>query len=278
MNSRNILFAALFFLFSAASVCRAIPQQPAGAHLVLAGSGTNLAITRLLAAEFSRERPDIILEVPGSIGTTGAVRAVSEGAITIALASRTLNEAENRLGLTLRPYAKTALVIAANSSVTDDAITFQQLVEIFRGTRTRWKDGNEILVLSREKSDSGFQILRKVIPGFEPVYLESIEARRWALNFTDQDSNRALSKQRFSLGVTDVGMIETEKLDVKILKLNGMLPTPEDVASSRYPLVRTLYFVFRKDKLPPEAESFLTFVYSERGAEILRSYGYLPAN
>jgi len=42
--------------------------------------------------------------------------------------------------------ARVSIVVGAHAAVADDEITFQELVEIYKGTKTRWKDGNEIIV------------------------------------------------------------------------------------------------------------------------------------
>ena len=98
--------AAICFFISAASAQTPL-QLPAPSPLIAAGSGANLEITRLLANAFMKYHPRVTIEVPGSIGSKGAITAVA-----------------------------------------DNEITFQDLADIYRGTKTRWKDGNEIIVLS----------------------------------------------------------------------------------------------------------------------------------
>jgi phosphate transport system substrate-binding protein len=63
---------------------------------------------------------------------------------------------------------------------------------------------------------------------------------------------------------------------VKALKVNGVAPTLENVASGTYPLVKTLTFVFKEDKLNPVARAFVDFVRSPEGERILTANGYLP--
>jgi len=222
--------------------------------------------------------PRIIIEVPGSIGTKGAITAVADGAITFGLISRSLKADEKSPGLVARPYARVPIVVGAHPAVTDDEITFQELVDIYRGTKTRWKDGGEIIVQTREPLDSGFQVLENEIPGFKEAFAESYQAKRWAVYFTDQDANRALSTTRSAIGISDLGMIHAENLDIKVLRLNGIIPGPESILSGQYPLRRELSFIYRDETLLEEAKAFLDFVRSEEGANILKSNGYLPVN
>jgi phosphate transport system substrate-binding protein len=269
--------AAICFLTSV--TCAQTPQQlPAPSLLIAAGSGANLEITRLLANAFMKYHPRVTIEVPGSIGSKGAITAVTDGAITFGLISRPLKADETSPGLVTRPFAIVPIVVGAHAAVADNEITFQDLVDIYRGTKTRWKDGNEIIVLSREPFDSGFQMLEKEIPGFREAIAESRQAKRWTVSFTDQEANRALLSTRYAIGISDLGMILTEGLDIKVLKLNGVIPGPESLLRGQYPLKRELSFLYREGTLPEEAKAFLDFVSTEEGAGLLKSNGYLPLN
>jgi phosphate transport system substrate-binding protein len=278
--------ALIITLFVAATIFAANSQgwsqtsiQPTEQKkLTAAGSGVNLGITRILAEAFIKEHPNITIDVPGSIGTRGAIKAVTDGAITFGLISRPLTEEEKKLGLVAQPYAQTAIIIGAYPSVPDEGITSRELIEIFKGTKTRWKNGQEIIVQAREKSDSGFSVLENNIPGFREAYAESHAANRWTIYFTDQDANRALSTTPYAIGVTDLGMISTEHLYIKVLKLNGIAPSPENLQNGTYPLSRQLSFLYRKDNLPQEADDFFRFVFSDTGRALLQSNGYLPVN
>jgi phosphate transport system substrate-binding protein len=254
-------------------------QQPLRPlQLTAAGSGVNLGITRLLAEAFTKHHSQITIEVPGSIGTRGAIKATADGAITFGLISRSLKEEEMALGLKAKSYARVPIVVGTHPGVKDKGITFQELIDIYKGTKTRWKDGNEIIVQAREKSDSGFLVLENEIPGFKEAYAESHQAKRWSVYFTDQDANQALSTTPYSIGVSDLGMISTENLNIKILEINGLLPSPENLLNGSYPLGRALSFIYREESLPEGAKAFLDFVRSEEGRKILKSNGYLPLN
>jgi phosphate transport system substrate-binding protein len=252
------------------------PQEPP--PLIAAGSGVNLGITRLLAEAFTKGHPQIKITVPGSIGTRGAIKATAESAISIGLISRPLEKEELTMGFTARRYARVPIVLAAHPNVKDEGITSQELIEIYKGTKTQWKDGNQIIVQAREKSDSGFLILQDKIPGFKEVYRESHEAKRWTLFYTDQEANQAIEKTPYAISVSDLGMIKTEQLKIKVLKINGIAPTPENLLNGSYPLERELIFIYLEKSLPKELKGFLAFVSSDAGRKILKSHGYLPVN
>lgn len=107
--------------------------EPSSGHLVFAGSGVNLQIVRLLAEAFKKSHPDEFrkIDVPATIGSTGAIQAAADGAITVGLISRPLKEQEKKLGLTVVPYAQTATAIATHPSVAEDGLTSSELIQIY---------------------------------------------------------------------------------------------------------------------------------------------------
>lgn len=272
----TLLFIITFYFSALPAWAKTATKQNHQKKLIVAGSGVNLGITRLLAKGFVKKNPDIKIDVPGSIGTKGAIAAISDGAINIGLVSQPLKEEEKAQGIVALPYAQVAIAIGVHPTVPDQNITPEEFVEIFKGTKTQWKNGREIIVQARERSDSGFMVLQKNIPGFREAYLESLKDKRWTLYFTDQDANQGLATTPYSIGVTDLGMIKTEHLPIKVLKFNGIEPNPKNVLTGTYPLSRQLSFIYREENLPEEAKKFLGFVFSDEGSNILKSNEYIP--
>lgn len=248
----------------------------AGEPLVFAGSGSSLSSIRLLVAAFTKSLPDVRIQVPASIGSTGAVRAAADGAVSAGLISRPLRGPERQLGLTVVPYASTAVVIGVHPGVPDEDITGAELVQVYRGTRTRWRDGREILVLTREPGDSAIEVLEQEVSGFRDAYVESQAARRWMVVFTDQEMNARLAATPSALGLSDAGAIATERLAIKALRFDGVAPTAENVRAGRYRLVKTLAVVFGEDRLPAGARRFLEFLRSREARRLLTEHGYVP--
>jgi len=275
MKASRKLKLIILFVLTVLLVCPSFVGSES-VKMVFAGSRANLAITRILVDSFKRENPNIAIEVPESIGSTGGIKAAAEGAVTIGLASRRLKETEKKYGLAVVPYARTALVICAPPTVTDSDINFEELVQIYKGEKVKWKDGRQIIVLTRQPGDSLIETLERTIAGFKDAYQESQKARRWLTLFTDKDMNSAIAATPDSMGITTFGTVKSEKLKVKILKINGIYPSPENVLKGKYPLVLNLSFVFLRDRLPSGANAFISFVGSRKGEKILRANGYLP--
>lgn len=248
----------------------------AEAALVFAGSGANLDITRLLAQAFVRTHPQVTIEVPPSLGSTGGIKAVANGAVAVGLASRPFTTEERGLGLTYVPYARSPVVMAVHPSVPDDTISAEDLVRIYQGTKTRWRNGREIVVLTRDPGDSAIEVLEREVPGFREAYAESQKARRWRTLFKMQEMDQALARTPEAIGMTSLPS-GVERAGVKVLRIDGVAPTREAVRQGRYRLVRTLAFVFRGGAPSPDALAFMDFARSRTAAPIILEHGHLPA-
>ena len=244
--------------------------------LIMAGSGSNLPIIRVLAQAFMKKHPDIAIEVPTSIGSTSGIRAVADNAIAIGLISRSLKKHEKELGLEVVIYAHTPLIIGVHPGVTEENITYAGIIDIYRGMKNRWKDGKEIIVLTREPGDSTIEVMTKEVPGFKEVYDESQRAKRWTTLFKDLEMDETLAKTPDAIGFTDLCSLTIERHRIKALKVKNVAPTLKNLENNTYPLVKPLAFVFHREKLPTAARDFLAFVHSREGAKILRDNGCLP--
>lgn len=269
----RFLFSALTLLVPAVPVIAG--PSPATA-LVFAGSGTNLPIIRVLAKAFQRSHPGITIDVPASIGSSSGIRAAADGAIAVGLISRQLKENEKGLGLEVVAYARTPLVIGVHPAVAEENISYAEIIDIYRGKKRSWKDGSEIIVLTREPGDSTIEMMNNGVPGFREVYEESQKAKRWTTLMKDLDMNQTLARTPNAIGFSDLGAITIERHRIKPLSVNGVSPTLKNAREGKYPFLKPLMLVYHKEKLPPAAREFFAFVRSKEGAGILRANGYLP--
>lgn len=250
--------------------------QTQGSVLVFAGSGTNLPIVRVLAKEFEKRHPGVRIDVPASIGSSSGIKAAADGAIALGLTSRALKESEKKQGLEVIAFARTPIIIGVNQSVAEKNISYAEIIDIYRGKKNRWQNGREIIVLTREPSDSSIEAMNSVIPGFRETYEESQKSKRWITLIKDLEMNETLARTTDAIGFSDLGAIKIEGHRIKPLAVNGVSPAVNNLESGAYPLFKPLLFVFHKERIPPAAGKFIAFVRSKEGAKIMRANGYLP--
>ena len=68
-----------------------------------------------------------------------------------------------------------------------------------------------------------------------------------------------------------------ENSGLKILKIEGVYPSPENVKSGKYRLTVPLGIVY-KAELQGMAKRFVDFLYSDKGREIILKNGAIPVN
>ena len=254
---------------------RGVMAQPVPGTLVFAGCDSNIALSRLLARVFMHRHPDVKIQLK-TVGSTNGVALAAVGAVQIGLVSRPLRDAEEGLGLTFLPYAKTAVIIGADPETPDSTITAADLLSYYRGTKLSWNNGREIAFLTREEGDSSVASLKQAMPGFAEAYAAGANTSHWTVLYSEPTMHEALLTLPFALGLSDLGTTTLERLPIKVLSIDGIAPTPENIASGRYPFVKTLGFVWREGTLPASARAFVEFVQSDDGAGLLKAHGYLP--
>lgn len=241
--------------------------------LILAGSGSNIPVTRKLAEGYNG-KANAKIEVPSSIGSEGAINAVKSGKLELGLISRHLTAAEREQGLKEIPYARVAVILGVHKDVPDTEISSSNIINIVKGFKASWSNGSKIFVFVREREDSSNLVLYDKIPGFKDALSEAYEDHRWEIVYRDNDMASALQRTRGSWGVVNTtDLVENDA--IKALALDGVAPTQENVLSGRYKLVKDLSFVYL-NQLNSRSAKFLEFVYSPEGQQILAKWGAVP--
>jgi len=241
----------------------------------LAGSGSNLPLTRALAEAFESSHPGRHVVVFDSIGSTGGIHAAYDDVVDFGLVSRPLRDSEVALNLVVAPYARVPVVIAVNLGVPDDSISLPDLLDIYAGRRPTWSDGTPIVVIQREPGDSGHQAVQDVLPEFAAINAAAYREARWRVVDSDQAMQEALSITAGAVGIFDLGAIVLQRLPVKPLRIDDIEPSEASVQSRRYPFSKDLALVSVEPPVGAPAE-FLRFIDGDHGRRLMRASGYIP--
>lgn len=232
----------------------------------LAGSGSNVPLTRALARAWASRAPGRPVVVHESVGSAGGIRALLDGAVDVAMISRPLRDGEAQ-GYRVARYATTEVVLAAHVAVTQREITPRELIEVLRGARTRWRDGTPLRFVGREAGDSSHRALALALPGFAEAEHEALRRRRFRVTFSDDDLRDALVETPGALGVTDRGGARMHGRPLSIITLSRAPSAPA--------ITKDLAFVYRPGARP-EVDALLDFARSPEGVAIARAAGYDP--
>lgn len=179
---------------------------------------------------------------------------------------------EMNKGLKRWNVARYALTVFVNPSNPVNNLTFEQLEKINRGEIINWKElgGRDEPIIVVEPAHCYCMHPKK--PGQKgPELLRSATG--------DWTGNRIKAYSQFV--VLDLvkmlpNAISAEKSpyvdsrQVKIIAVNGVEPTKENILKGSYPVIRTLDFVTRAD-VDAKTLAFIDFVTSKEGQDILHS-------
>lgn len=246
------------------------------ATIRVSGTGTGVALMHLLAPQFEKEHPGLKLQVLPSIGSSGGIRAVADGRLEIACSSRTLKPEESSKGLKEWPLARTPFLFVVQKANPVGGLSSEQVLRAHEGSLTAWPSGAPLRLVLRPKSDTAHAQLAGISKAMEAA-LEKAHATPGAIiAMTDQDCADQLEKTPGSLGPLNLGLLLSERRQLKALSLDGVEPSVDNLARGRYPHFTSILLVSGAGKPSAALERFQRFLSSPGVVKVLRSHGFLP--
>ena len=198
--------------------------------------------------------------------TRGAYQGIVDGDIDIAFCAKP-NDGQVQYGLNkgveleLTPIGREAFVFLVNTNNPVNNLSMQQLKDIYTGKITNWKDvggtNRPINVVQRNKGSGSQTALEKLIG--EEIKPNFFGPFGGSLGFS------------FRFYVEEL----TKHGHIKMLELNNIYPSRENVQNNTYPIVSNFYAVTRKGETNPNVKKVLDFVLSPIGQEIIDEVGYV---
>lgn len=273
MASRSRVSSSLVAFALGAVIIVAGAQRAAAAEPIkIGGTGSALGGMTLIAQAYMRAHPDRTVVVLQSLGIIGGMRALRTGAIAICLSAEPLAAEDEAAGLISVPYARSALGFATRPDTPVEGVTAEWLVDVYRGAITRWPNGAPIRLILRPAHDSDTKIASSYSEPMRQAIAAALERPGLLIEDTAQSAAQRLAQLEGSLGTANQTQIESERLALRMLSIDGIAPSVETLVSGRYRLVRTLYHVTRSDA-SPDVRDFIAFIGSEEAAGILASTG-----
>ena len=190
-----------------------------------------------------------------------------------------LEEARDRgIELVITPIGKEAFVFFVEAGNPIDHLSTDQVKEIYHGDITNWNEvgGNDQKILAFQRPEnSGSQTMMEYfmgeVPLKEPQTYERVSAMtgviKQVVQFTNESGAIGYSFRYF------LEELNQEK-DVKILEIDGVYPSLENIENGTYPLVTNVCLITRKDDPNPYVQKMIDFILSKEGQEIVRKTGY----
>ncbi len=185
---------------------------------------------------------------------------------------------ENGVEYELTRIGSEAFVFFVEKDNPVDNITSEQMRAIYHGDITNWKEvggKNQSIVAFQRPEGSGSQTMMLYFMGDvtlkEPKTYEMTNPMDGIVHRVANYNNEA-----GALGYTFRYFLEglMEETGVKMLSIDGVYPTVENVKNGTYPLITGLYCVTRANEDDPNVRKVLDFLLSEDGQYIIETTGY----
>ena len=182
--------------------------------------------------------------------------------------------------LVMTPIGKEAFVFFVNPYNKIDSLAVSEIKDIYSGKIKNWsKFGgkNEKIIAFQRPENSGSQTLLEKIMGDTPIMKplkEDVPEGMGGIieqvaDYRNYDNSIGFSFRFFATGMK-------ANTDIKLLAINGIEPTPENIASGKYPFTASLYAITVKDnKKMRTIQPFLKWMQGPQGQELVEEIGYI---
>lgn len=266
---------ALFLIALSCALASLSEAARAKDLLRIGGTGMGLRAMERLGEQFARSKGDIAIHVLPSLGTTGGINALLDGAIEIALAARPVTPAEQQKGLTQAACMTTALVFATSKNPSDgwdEDISSARLPALYADPQPLWTDRTPMKIVLRSQAGSEVPYLIRKIPAMAAAFEQAYKRGGLPVGITDQENVDLAVKIQGSLAITTLLQIRAENLALRPLRFNGVDPTAGSAADGSYPLPLQMCLLVIGPPAPPIAR-FIAHMKTQNGTMLLRGFG-----
>jgi len=245
--------------------------------LQIEGSTTVGPIADAFAEYFKKVYPDLDITVKKTGSGDGAA-ALVDSRCDVATMSRFMKgkEFEDAVKNGVYPVAHVVAMdgvcVVVHPSNPVKGLTKAQIRDIYTGKISNWSQvggpSMPIVVISRDTSSGTYET-------FHNLVMEKKEMGSGVeyVNSNPQAHARVKTTQG-AIGYVGIGFLDRS---VKALKVDGILPSRQTIASGVYPVARPLFmFTNGYPELGSMVHKFCTFYLTEKGQELVEAKGFVP--
>jgi phosphate transport system substrate-binding protein len=264
------------FIFAAIAVA-AVTSTASAQRLVIKGSDTlGAKLVPTLAEEYKAKHPGVSFEIAAEGSTTG-IAAIIDGTAQIGMSSRRAKPTEvsaaTAKGVTLKPiivaFDGMAVIVNAKNPLTK--LTLRQVEQIFTGDVTDWSAiggrPGKISVYTRNTSSGTYSDWKEL----------AMKKRDYAKSSQKMAGNEQIAAEvaKNPNGIGYVGLAYIQAEGVKVVAIDGVVPSQETVLGKKYAYARPTFY-YTNGEPSGEAARFVEFTLSEVGQKIVGKIGFVP--
>ena len=262
-----IASAAVILISSTPSIAASEEKQ-----LVVTGSSTVAPVLSEIAKRYESLHPDVRIDVQTG-GSSRGLKDARTGLADIGMVSRALKEEEKDLTPFTIGFDGVAMIVHADNPITE--LMRQQIIDIYVGKINNWSElggaDEEIVVINKAEGRATLELF------LEYFGLKSPDIQADIIAGDNEQDIKAVAGNPFSIAYVSIGNAEYDikaGVPIRLLPLEGVLATSENVAAERFPMRRPLNLVVLKQ---PEGlvSDFLNYARSADVRDIVESFYYV---
>lgn len=244
--------------------------------IVIKGSDTlGAKLVPMLAEEYKAKNPGVSFEIAAEGSSTG-IAAIIDSTAQIGMSSRRAKTTEisaaSAKGVNMKPtivaYDGMAAIINENSPV--KSLSKRQIEQIFAGDITDWSavggTPGKISVYTRNTSSGSYSDWKEL----------AMNRRDYASSSQKMAGNEQIASEvaKNPNGIGYVGLAYTSAPGIKIVSIDGTLPSKETVLNKSYPYARPTFY-YTNGEPTGEAAKFVEFTLGDEGQKIVEKVGFV---
>jgi phosphate transport system substrate-binding protein len=246
-------------------------------RLVIKGSDTlGAKLVPQLAEQFKAQHPGTTFDIAAEGSTTG-IAAIIDGTADIGMSSRRAKSSEvgaaSSKGKHMKPtivaYDGMAVIVNAKNPV--KALTKKQVEQIFTGDVADWSavggSGGKISIYTRNTSSGTYSDWKEL----------AMKKRDYAPGSQKMAGNEQIAAEvgKNPNGVGYVGMAYTKASGIKVVPIDGAVPSQQTVLGKTYAYARPTFY-YTNGEPSGLAKEFVNFTIGPGGQRIVAQVGFVP--
>lgn len=235
--------------------------------ITLAGSTSVMPFSEKLAEFYMLQHPSLSVDVQGG-GSSAGIQAAINRTVDVGMSSRKLKPDEKVLTEILICYDGISIIVHPKNPLRD--ISLDQIKKIYSGKIRNWRElgwiDRNIDAVSREEGSGTRGAFEELVMGKEFI----------ADAIMVQDSNgsvrEVVATDPYAIGFVSLGIVDRS---VTALMIDGTAPTVQNIKKHTYKMVRPFLYLTTGEPAGA-AKTFIDFVLSREGQDILRKEGLVP--
>lgn len=268
---KSMVIAAVFLILPALVYAGdADPFKGLSGTLNIAGGTAHIKCETEAIKNIMRAYPDVNITIAGG-GSGVGIKQVCEGLIDIGNTGRAPTEDEiSRCNLKVYKFAIDGIGVIVNPERDLADISKADLKAVFSGQTGNWKalggPDASINVYTRDAESGTRKVFWK-----KGLHKASISEKA---NFVKSNAGMktAVANDPFAIGYISLGVADDS---VKLLAIDGVYPSTENVKAGTYEIARGLY-MNTKGEPSALAKAFISYMLGPDGQALVKKHGFLP--